>query len=336
MRTWYYCLFLFFLVISCSTEKPVKNSALDQIKTTNILSKKHHVTAQIQLSSQKIDFTDVLNVDVTLQHPTSVVAGKLRLPKWVYHEFEEIAAPLFSKKQFKLAGEETIIQRATYFFRPKVIGKTHLQSFFILYRLLIEKPNSATKKWKTYTLTTSTILVIVQSKYISLKTNLAQTQKSFPPTINWVLILGVSGGLLLLGGANLLFWKTRNDPVLISNKQTSRTPQQKAQFQWNELKTKQYLESHETRKWYLGSSQILRKILYNHFNFSNSLTQNLPQQIHQSNYFTQPQKELLQNFFQQTELVKFASFLPNEDITQSFAILIAEIVENINYSYQKK
>jgi hypothetical protein len=236
----------------------------------------------------------------------------VKLPE-LGEKLDQFSIKDFSKKPGALVDKDTMSYKQSYVLEPFLSGDYEIPAFTVSFWTENESDPH-----------------VLESEPVSIKVGsiLPENMKDIkivgaigpltlpPPDLTWLFIL--VGAILIVGGAGgallYLYLKKQAEKIRI----ITIPAHELAYRQLRKLVAKNLIEKGETKLFYYGISDIMRRYIENRFdlNASEETTEEFLASLSGWSGFSAEQKRLLKLFLEHCDLVKFANHTPSKDDIQ--------------------
>ncbi|NOX96745.1 MAG: hypothetical protein GXO98_01515 [Nitrospirae bacterium] len=310
-----------FLLSSCSSRKAPeaekKKFEIDKVTTRGPL------TVHVRVSKSKISLADELDLELE----ASIKEGyRVEFPQFG-KKLEQFRIRDYRNFPPKLSNDGRILFRKLYRLEPFLSGNYKIPAMTIkFYKEAVpaKKKEKGSEKEKKHQLETEEIPIKVTSLIGKERKNLsirkAKDVVALPPSRKPLLYLALAAAIGGTAIVTLLILRQRRrhrkgeEPRLVS-------PHELAYEQLRRLDKEKLIENGQIKEFYIRISDILRHYIENRFGLRapERTTEEFLLELAGSNELDKKQKELLQDFLQTCDLVKFAHYRPEiKEIQDTF------------------
>ena len=269
----------------------------------------------VALSSSEVELTDYLTVTIETRFAEGIHVTPPYLSEPVYSPLLLIENP----------GEETfwsdnlglMVNRWTYRFEPLASGEFSLKSFVINFRLEKEK-TADLSQWSVHQIKTEPIEYRVTSVDVNELDDIRDIKGLILPPYKYTPLLITSLALLGVALLTILFFRFTGK----QHHQTRESINLKNYYletirKLDELEKKDLLNQAQFEIFHTELSEILRDYLEDHLclRAREQTTEEFISEIVEKNKFTDDQQQILKRFLQLADLVKFATFQPDSELS---------------------
>lgn len=295
------------------SDKPSKLKTLPQPYIFK--SDKAPIKATIALSSSKLSLLDTLSLTVTIESDHSVIVRPFFLPPSTYAPLNLIRTPKHKKKWSE--DNKSFIQSWIYQLEPLSSGSYALAPFEIFFQLKKDKPTDQST-WKLHRIKTSSIPYIITPGVISPDKKIRDIKGFILVPFNFTpMVISLSVIVVLF----LLIQWVRYQ--LLKNERS--TPEKRASSykqtaleELRKLEQQEFNSADELKNLHTKLSDIIRKYIENDFKIParEQTTEEFIRQITTFEPFSFSQRKSLTQFLNLADLVKFATFSPEQNASR--------------------
>lgn len=274
------------------------------------------IEVKVRLSDTTLPITDFLTMSVILEYQEGVQPIPLLINPEVYQPLVLVEKPIYEEQW--LQNDNFVQQKWQFKFEAFNSGKYSLKPFEIYFRLETERVNDLSK-WPVYKIVTESIPFEIEKVEIDPNAKLAEIRGIILPPFDWypvliALLVSLFTFLIFLG----LQWylsKGKKDVPGIEIPDYYKI----ALRSLDQLNVDQLIDRQEIDTLHIKLSDILRSYLENHFLLKarEQTTEEFVRDISLSSQFSGDQRNLLQHFLRLADLVKFATFEPDIDVSRN-------------------
>ncbi len=330
IQRWF--LFLMFFcgfLISCNTES--KSPHIDQAASDQEFEEIFSlggapIQVKVRLSNQKIELTDKLTLTLRIEHSEGVRIVPPYLSEAVYAPLLLVEKPQNDIRWSK--DNQFMINQWRYQFEPIGSGDFSLRAFDLYFRLDKERaPNIS--DWPVYAIRVEPIPYQVVGVEIDPGDDIKDIKGLILPEINFIPLWIAIGSILIM--VLCIFALS----IYLANKkqQTASLEDtidycQIALDALDCLEQKELIQKHALDQLHTELSSILRQYLENYFQIKaqEQTTEEFISDISESKKFTGEWRDMLHQFFQLADLVKFATFEPDNSVSRGAIKNVREFV----------
>jgi hypothetical protein len=288
----------------------------------------------VRLSANDLDLTEYLRVQIETLFEEGIHVTPLFLSETIYNPLLLIENPV--KETFWSEEQALMVNRWTYRFEPIESGEFTFQAFSVNFRLDKEKSDDPSK-WPVHQIETDPIKYLVRSVELGELDDIKGIKGFLLPPFNFIPLLVV---LVFLSGIAIIFvvyfkyvkkqsvQTTELMPVIDYYKDAVR--------QLDNLENGDLLEREEFEPYHTRLSEILRDYLEHYFGLKakEQTTEEFITEIFDTRKFTTEQRGILNRFLQLADLVKFASFQPERQISSEALQKVRQFVQNTGTDHE--
>ncbi len=269
----------------------------------------------IKLSATEIDLTDYLTVVIETRFAEGILVTPPLLSDSVYSPLLLVENPVETTAWSEEL--ERMINRWTYRFEPLVSGEFDLKTFSVNFRFEKEK-TEIPSKWPVYQIQTEPISYRVNSVEVSTLDDIRDIKGFILPPFDFLPLIIVLVLVFILSVAVLFYFRfVKKQPLLANNTEPVIDRYQEAIRRLDDLERRNLLDQALYEQFHTELSEILRDYLEFYFGMKakEQTTEEFITEVFDTRQFTEEQRQILKRFLQLADLVKFATFQPESQVS---------------------